>query len=115
MGNLTTTPDLLSGGTRSARSRMLRDEDNSAWSALASQETFSSQSHSPLDSDSRPIFTIDPLAFKRDRTSSAVSFVVHTAIIALVLWLAVRVHSAVIMPPEEIGRASCRGRVEVSV
>src|ERR1035441_252541 len=100
MGNLTTTPDLLSGGTRSARSRMLRDEDNSAWSALASQETFSSQSHSPLDSDSRPIFTIDPLAFKRDRTSSAVSFVVHTAIIALVLWLAVRVHSAVIMPPE---------------
>jgi len=41
----------------------------------------------------RPIFTVDPLSFKGDKTSSAVSFVVHVVAISLLLTLAFKAHT----------------------
>ena len=49
----------------------------------------------PNQSTSRPIFTVDPLACKRDPASGAVSFVVHVVIVTLVLSLAQRAHTIV--------------------
>jgi TonB family protein len=55
-----------------------------------------------MGAPSRPIFSTDPLTFKGDRTSSAVSFVVHVVIITLVLMLAVKVHSNVELQPTTV-------------
>jgi TonB family protein len=49
----------------------------------------------PTPATSRPIFAADPLAFKRDQTSSAISFVVHAVVITLVLTLALKAHTVV--------------------
>lgn len=83
---------------------MLHESDSSTWSNLASHDAFSSQKLPQPALASRPVFTVDPLAFKGDRTSSVISFVIHTAVICLVLWLAVRVHSAVILEPDVVVR-----------
>jgi TonB family protein len=53
-------------------------------------------------SKSRPILTVDPLAFKRDPASSAISFVVHVVVIALVLSLALKAHTIVAVQPTTI-------------
>jgi TonB family protein len=52
-----------------------------------------------MGSASRPIFTVDPLAVKGDKTSSIISAIVHVAVIALVLTLAIKVHSNVTLQP----------------
>jgi protein TonB len=41
----------------------------------------------------------DPFAFKRDRTSNVVSFILHAGVIGGVLWLGFRIHPAVVAPP----------------
>ena len=53
----------------------------------------------PYQSTSRPIFTADPLAFKRDKKSSAISLVVHVVIIAMVLSLALKAHTITALQP----------------
>ena len=47
----------------------------------------------------RPIFTVDPLAFQRDKKSSAISLVVHVVVIALVLSLALKTRTIVALQP----------------
>jgi TonB family protein len=48
---------------------------------------------------SRPIFTVDPLAVKGDKTSSAISFVLHVVAITLILFLAINVRTNVTLQP----------------
>ena len=56
----------------------------------------------PRQANVRPIFTADPLAFKRDRKSSAISLVAHVVIITLVLSLALRTRTVVALQPTTI-------------
>ena len=42
---------------------------------------------------------VDPFATQRDRTSTVVSFILHTGVIGLVLWLGTQVHTRVIEQP----------------
>ena len=56
----------------------------------------------PYQSASRPIFTVDPLACKRDPASSAISFVVHIIVIALVLTLALKARTIVALQPTAV-------------
>ena len=51
---------------------------------------------------SRPIFSVDPLAFKGDRTSSAVSFVIHAAAITLILSLALKARTSMVLQPTTV-------------
>jgi TonB family protein len=53
----------------------------------------------PKQSYSRPIFTFEPLAFKRDPASSAVSFVFHVIVVTLVLSLALKARTIVALQP----------------
>jgi protein TonB len=50
----------------------------------------------------RPIFTVDPLNFKRDRKSSAVSLVIHVAAIVSILSIALKVHSNIVVEPKTV-------------
>jgi len=107
MGDIvSTTPNPISHDKLpSDRSRrLLRDAVASAWPSLAANlpDTASSKTVLPLEIASRPIFAIDPLVFKRDPASSAVSFIVHAAIVTLVLTMALKVHTAVMLPPDTI-------------
>jgi periplasmic protein TonB len=56
----------------------------------------------PYRSPTRPIFTADPLAFKRDKKSSAISLFVHVVVVALVLSLALKVHTNIALQPAVI-------------
>jgi len=51
---------------------------------------------------SRPIFTTDILACKRDKASSAISFILHVVLIALVLSVPLAAHTGVINPPSTV-------------
>jgi TonB family protein len=95
---VTTIPELMLGGTPAARnSRTTRETSAPAWPSTGSQlaQGYSSNGLAPALAASRPIFAIDPLTFKRDQTSSAISFVVHAVIITLVLTLALKVRTVV--------------------
>jgi TonB family protein len=52
----------------------------------------------PVTEVSRPIFAVDPLSFKRNKTSSAISFVFHSVVIVLVLTLALKARTIVALP-----------------
>jgi TonB family protein len=56
----------------------------------------------PYQSKSRPIFTANPLEFKRDKKASAISLVVHVVIIAVVLSLALKAHTIIALQPAAI-------------
>lgn len=86
-------------------SRMMQDAGTSAWLPGGSQipaAAYASNSQSMMMASSRPIFTIDPLAVKGDKTSSAISAVVHVVGISLILAVAWNVHSAVTLKPATI-------------
>ena len=51
---------------------------------------------SPLTS--QPIAIFNPLVFKRDPVSSLISFFLHTAVLALLLWFALQTHKQMIQP-----------------
>jgi protein TonB len=70
--------------------------------SLRPRDGYYSSIRVPYQSTSRPIFTADPLAFKRDKKSSAISLVVHVVIIALVLSLALKAHTIVALQPATI-------------
>ena len=92
---VTTTPELILGGTPSARNvRISRDASPPAWPSFGLDPT---EKYS-----SRPIFAIDSLTFKRDKTSSAISFVVHAVVITLVLVLAIKARTVVMPEPTTI-------------
>jgi protein TonB len=103
---ISTTRKPIQGGWLYAQSSraMLQETVTSTWPSTASNlpDPLSSNNLSPLELPSRPIFAADPLAFKRDQRSSAISFVLHAAIIALVLSAAVRARTIVTPPPSTI-------------
>jgi len=106
MGNLVTTPKQNLGGSipKIGSSRKVQDGDFSTWPMNGTHlhGGYSSNNLAPIGVPLRPIFSTDPLAFKGDRTSSAVSFAVHVAIITMVLALAMKVHSSVILQPTTV-------------
>ena len=79
----------------------MQDAGASTWPPMGTQipAGYSSNSRAPMRAESRPIFTIDPLAVKRDKTSSVVSLVVHVVAITLILTLALKVRSNVMLQP----------------
>jgi protein TonB len=75
---------------------MMQNAEASIWLPRAAQvPAYVSNQQAPTMATSRPIFTVDPLAVKGDKTSSVISFVIHAAAIALVLTLALKVRTAV--------------------
>lgn len=100
---VSTTPNPISGNRRSANSSnsLLNEAGTSTWQSGTSNlpDAFFPQQLPAFDLSSRPLFTSDPLAFKGDRTSSTVSFVIHAGVISLVLWLTLRAHSSIMMVP----------------
>lgn len=81
----------------------MQDAAVTSWASMSSNrpDIYSSNRQAPLAPVSVPMFSTDLLAFKRDQTSSAVSFVVHVVAIALLLTLVMKVHNSVVLeePP----------------
>jgi TonB family protein len=75
-----------------------------AWPSVASNlpDASSSETLLPPELASRPIFAIDSLTFKRDQSSSVISFVIHAVMIILLLSLALRAHTMITMAPDMI-------------
>ena len=100
MDNMTkSTPKSITGS-----SRMMQDAGVSTWPPMGQHIPggYSPGQLPPVRMASRPIFTVDPLAVKRDKTSSAISFVIHAVAITLVLALAITVRSTVTLQPTTI-------------
>lgn len=83
-------------------SRMMQDAGASSWlpgGPSIPTAAYATNSQAVMMGTSRPIFTVDPLAVKGDKTSSAISFVVHAVAITLILTVAWNVRSAVTLKP----------------
>ena len=83
----------------------MQDASASTWPSRAPNlhDTYSSKRLEPMEAaKERPIFTVDPLNFKGDRKSSAVSFVIHVAAITLILSVALKVRSNVVLQPATV-------------
>jgi periplasmic protein TonB len=93
-------------GTFVGSSNMMQDASGaSAWMPGGSQlpaAAYASNSQVLMTPGSRPIFTIDPLAVKRDKTSSAISAVVHVIGITLLLTLALNARKVTLQPQEVV-------------
>ena len=104
--SISKTSDPISGSPRSSRdtNRMVQTVCASSRPAPSLQlpDRHNAPIRAPYQSRSRPIFTADPLAFKRDKTSSAISLVVHVVIVALVLSLALKAHTIIALQPAAI-------------
>jgi TonB family protein len=84
---------------------MMQDANASTWPSRAPNlhDTYTSKRLEPMEAISeRPIFTVDPLNFKGDRKSSAVSFVIHVTALTLILTAAFKVHSTMVLQPETV-------------
>jgi len=55
-----------------------------------------------LNADSRPIFTVDPMAFESNPGSRAISFALHCVVISLIIWLTLRAHTSMIAPSPSV-------------
>jgi len=101
-----TTSDLILGPPRTFEdsNRILQTVCASSRPAMSSRQPggYYSSIQVPYQSTARPIFTADLLAFKRDKTSSAISLVIHVVIIALVLSLALKAHTVIALQPVTI-------------
>jgi periplasmic protein TonB len=80
---------------------MMQDASATTWPARAPHltDSYASNKLAPAEAASRPIFTVDPLTFKGDRKSSAISFVIHVAAISLILTLAFKAHTSMVLQP----------------
>ena len=56
----------------------------------------------PLQLASQPVAVADPLAVKRDPLSSMISFVLHAAVFALILWFVFKAHQMVAPAPRVV-------------
>src|ERR1700677_961018 len=103
---MSANPNPLSRGPLSAPgSSLMRQEARvSTWPAHAPNlpDTYMPRNLALVKTPARPIFSVDPLAFKGDRTSSAVSFVVHVAAISLILSLAFKARTSMILQPTTV-------------
>ena len=81
---------------------MMQEASASTWPTRAPHltDSYSSRQLAPVGMVERPIFTVDPLSFKGDKTSSAVSFVVHVVAISLLLTLAFKAHTELMEQPK---------------
>jgi TonB family protein len=100
MGDLaTTTPELILGGTPSAKnsSRMMQAAGAAPWSAMGSHSPDVSILNQPaqMQADWQPSFATDLHGVKRDPTSNAISFAFHVVVITLALLLAAKAHTIV--------------------
>jgi TonB family protein len=100
MGDLaTTTPELILGGTPSAKnsSRMMQAAGAAPWSAMGSHSPDVSILNHPaqMQTDWQPSFATDLHGVKRDPTSNAISFAFHVVVITLALLLAAKAHTIV--------------------
>jgi TonB family protein len=107
MGDLeTTTPELILGGTPSAKSsnRMVQDAGASTWSAMGSHSPDGYSPNQPAQTRAvwKPIFATDLNAIKSDPTSNTISFAIHVVAITLVLLMAVKARTIVMLPPNTI-------------
>ncbi|MEO6830431.1 MAG: hypothetical protein ABI164_11535, partial [Acidobacteriaceae bacterium] len=75
--------------------------DSTVWSSLASnlRDTFFTKKQPPLELISQPIAVADPLAVKRSPTSSALSFLLHAAVFALIVWFVMNARQHVVAIP----------------
>jgi protein TonB len=103
---MSANPNPLSGGPLSGPgSSLMRQEARvSTWPAHAPSlpDTYPPRGLALVEPFARPIFTVDPLAFKGDRTSSAVSFVIHVAVISLILTLAFKARTSMVLQPTTV-------------
>jgi protein TonB len=67
--------------------------------SLNRSDSYSSNNLEPFERATRPMFATDSLEFKRDPTSNAISFVIHVVAITLLLALALKVRSNVVLEP----------------
>jgi protein TonB len=91
---------LTPGGSR----RTMQDAGASTWPSLGAHipAEYISNQRTPMSPALRPMFTTDPLAVKRDKTSSAISFAIHVVAITLVLSLAMKVRTDVTLQPATV-------------
>lgn len=77
--------------------RMMQNEGASTWPSTGPPLAggYSPNYMTPREVARRPIFAVDPLVFKRDPTSNAISLIIHIVVIALVLSLALRANTTV--------------------
>jgi periplasmic protein TonB len=102
MGNLVlTNPNLKTHQEHTAdySSGLLLEADASIWSSLFSNlvDLFSWKKQPPLVLTSRPVPVDDPLRVRRSPASSVLSFIMHSALIALIVWLALLPHKALVV------------------
>jgi TonB family protein len=107
MGELvTTTPELILDGTPSAKTsvRMMQDAGVSAWPSMGLRlaDGYSSSDLAPAQFAARPMFAAGQFEFKGDPKSRAISFGVHAIAITLVLSLAIKARSVVMMQPTSV-------------
>ena len=98
----TPTPISFDGASSKNSRRTLQEAVALSWPAIASNLPDPPSSETKLSQEwaARPIFAIDSLTFKRSRSSSAISFVVHAVAITFLLSLALRAHTMIATSPE---------------
>ena len=74
--------------------------DEPLWRRLGSnlRDAFFARKLPPLELASRPIAVADPLAVRRDPVSSAISFLLHVGIFALIVWFGFQTHKQIVEP-----------------
>ena len=99
-----TTPESMLGGARSGNNSGEVMQDASPWptGGPCLSDVYLSNSMEPMKVTMRPIFAIDPLSFKGDPKSNAISFGIHAAVIILILSIAVKAHTIIPVQPTMI-------------
>jgi TonB family protein len=106
MNNLSMNNRSVTGGTLSpgGANQMMQSVTASPWPLTAGHVPAGTGTdwQAPMTPPSRPILTVDPLAVKRDKKASAISSVIHVVGITLILSLAMKVHSTMVLQPTTI-------------
>lgn len=101
MGNsVLTHSDLLPGMQLSTLNAGRAVPDDSLLGRLGGnlRDAFFTKRQPPLQLASQPIAVADPLAVKRDPVASMISFVLHAAVFALILWFVYQAHQQLVAP-----------------
>ena len=74
----------------------------SLWKGLCSnlRDAIFPEKLPPLELASQPIAVADPMAIKRSPASSAISFVMHGAILAFIVWFMLQAHRQIVVPKQ---------------
>lgn len=76
--------------------------EQSIWTSIAGnlRETLFPRKLPPLELTSQPIAVADPMAVKRNPTTSVVSFIAHLVVLGLIIWLALEARKQIIVAPK---------------